>query len=147
MEDVNRLLDWIGPIADDPRKRALDLVATPSAWPRRWACPGVYRLRVVDESSRFYGMEYVGMSTNVRKRVMDHISCVDGSDRKWGCFDAATPAPLRRHMEGRALSLFPGGIARRDLAFVEYHWICLLKPALNGHTPIPRRYSRRQETH
>jgi hypothetical protein len=42
-------------------------------------------------------------------------------------------------MEARALSLFPNGISRRELAFVEYHWIELLKPALNGPTPKPQR--------
>ena len=141
-ESLEWLLQQLGlrPCVDDPRHRALDLVATHWAVPFRWACHGVYRLQVVDEMSPYHGMEYVGMSNNVRKRVASHISTCPDSDQPWGGYGSDRPNLLRRHMEARALSLFPNGISRRDLAFVEYHWIELLKPALNGPTPRPQRY-------
>lgn len=112
--------------APDPLQRPLDMVGSSTYAPLAWTVPGVYRLRVVDPESPLFGEQYVGAAQNVRKRMMEHLwrGQLYWDDRH---------DILRSQMEARALSLFPNGISKSDLADAEVHWMRLLRPSLNKH--------------
>jgi hypothetical protein len=112
-------------IVDDPRLRPLDLVANWEGIPRRWTCPGVYRLRVADRLSPFFGAEYIGKSINVRRRVLGHIW---GSAGPW----LVNAEISKSQLEARVLTLFTTGASSRELLDCEHYWTSLLRPSLNS---------------
>lgn len=115
-------IEWF---ADKYRYRALDMAARTDFIPHAWARPGVYRIRVVNPESEWFGSEYIGQSMNVRQRLMGHF-VIHGET--WSCSPGKI---LKSHLEARVLSLFQVGISRRDLLDCEHYWVSLLKPQLN----------------